>query len=117
MEQESLFRKATTHTPEFLGLPYGAWQLAGGAEHAGEDIVIGMLDTGINPSHVSFSSDGYGPLKNWRGKCVLSVSFPDGSCNNKIVGAQYFAKGIMAANLFNATYDFASPLDGDGHGT
>ncbi|KAL2620970.1 hypothetical protein R1flu_001175 [Riccia fluitans] len=117
MEHETMFQKATTHTPDFLGLPHGAWLAAGGAKHAGEDVVIGMLDTGINPSHLSFTSDYYGPLKSWKGKCLVAESFPDGSCNHKIVGAQYFAKGIIAANLFNATYDFDSPFDGDGHGT
>ncbi|KAL3681071.1 hypothetical protein R1sor_024027 [Riccia sorocarpa] len=117
MERETIFKKATTHTPDFLGLPNGAWLAAGGPKHAGKDVVIGMLDTGINPSHASFTSNYYGPLKSWKGKCVVAETFPLGSCNQKIVGAQYFAKGITAANLFNSTYDFDSPLDGDGHGT
>ncbi|CAM6128487.1 unnamed protein product [Calypogeia fissa] len=123
IEQEIVFHKTTTHTPDFLGLPSGAWRIDGGTDHAGENVVIGMLDTGINPSHPSFASmsnnnnDRNSWRSSWRGKCVVADSFPIGSCNDKVVGAQYFDKGIVAANLFNATYDFASPLDGDGHGT
>lgn len=38
----------TISTPNFLGLdsPGGAWSQLGGAEHAGEDIIIGVFDTG-----------------------------------------------------------------------
>lgn len=122
VEQEAVFQKTTTHTPDFLGLPSGAWRLDGGTDHAGENVVIGMLDTGIYPSHPSFATmieyeDGSSWRSSWRGKCVVADSFPMGSCNDKLVGAQYFDKGIAAANLFNASFDFASPLDGDGHGT
>ncbi|KAJ7566579.1 hypothetical protein O6H91_02G109400 [Diphasiastrum complanatum] len=120
IEKERTFEKLTTHTPEFLGLPTGAWRVAGGPENAGENIVIGILDTGISPSHESFSNqqnNSYKLLRNWRDKCAISWSFPHGSCNGKIVAARYFAKGIMAANAFNASYDFDSPFDGDGHGT
>ncbi|GKC18356.1 hypothetical protein Tco_1020506 [Tanacetum coccineum] len=38
------------------------------------------------------------------------------SCNGKIVGAQHFAASAIVAGLFNPYVDFASPLDGAGHG-
>ncbi|MED6122521.1 hypothetical protein PIB30_040518 [Stylosanthes scabra] len=34
-----------------------------------------------------------------------------------IVGAQHFAQAAIAAGAFNPSIDFASPLDGDGHGS
>lgn len=122
VEPDILLQKTTTHTPEFLDLPHGAWPLVDGPENAGEGIVIGMLDTGIDPTHMSFSeeklwSKPYGPLSRWKGECDIEETFPAGSCNGKVISARYFAKGIMAADLFNKTYDFPSPLDGDGHGT
>lgn len=119
-----MLQKTTTHTPQFLGLPKGAWPLLNGPEDAGEGMVIGMLDTGIDPAHMSFGdtklwSKPYGNLDKWKGNCqvVEEESFPAGSCNGKVIGAKYFSRGIMAADLFNETYDFASPFDGDGHGT
>ncbi|KAL9661978.1 hypothetical protein QQ045_022424 [Rhodiola kirilowii] len=50
-------RTATTHIPEFLGLPQGAWARVGGCELSGEGIVIGFIDTGIDPTHPSFRDD------------------------------------------------------------
>nr|XP_024378520.1 subtilisin-like protease SBT2.6 [Physcomitrium patens] len=123
VERDQLLQKSTTHTPQFLNLPKGAWPVLNGPENAGEGMVIGMLDTGIDPAHVSFRdkklwSKPYGHLNKWKGGCeVVEENFPAGSCNGKVIGAKYFARGIMAADMFNETYDFASPFDGDGHGT
>lgn len=123
VELDKLLQKTTTHTPDFLNLPNGAWPVLGGPANAGEGMVIGMLDTGIDPTHESFRDKGlwskpYGPLSKWKGSCeVDKETFPNGSCNGKVVGAKHFARGIIAAELFNETYDFASPMDGDGHGT
>lgn len=81
---------------------------------AGKGAVVGVLDTGIDPSHPSFSPKGFKVPLRWRRSCPsASSSF----CNGKIVIARHFSKGIIAANVFNSTYDLDSPLDGDGHGT
>ncbi|HVQ12093.1 MAG TPA: protease inhibitor I9 family protein, partial [Vicinamibacterales bacterium] len=47
----------TSTTPAFLGLsaPGGLWDRLGGVDDAGEDIVIGVVDSGIWPEHPSFS--------------------------------------------------------------
>ncbi|KAE8673423.1 Subtilase family protein isoform 3 [Hibiscus syriacus] len=50
-------KTATTYTPEFLGLSNGAWPREGGCGTAGEGIVIGFIDTGIDPTHSSFADD------------------------------------------------------------
>ncbi|KAH0917053.1 hypothetical protein HID58_024713 [Brassica napus] len=39
------------------------------------------------------------------------------SANRKIVGAQHFAEAAKAAGAFNPNIDYASPMDGDGHGS
>uniref|UniRef100_A0A1J3JVR5 Subtilisin-like protease n=1 Tax=Noccaea caerulescens TaxID=107243 RepID=A0A1J3JVR5_NOCCA len=114
-------RKLTTHTPQFLGLPTDVWPTGGGYDRAGEDIVIGFIDSGIFPHHPSFASHHtavpYGPHPSYRGKCeddpLTKVSF----CNGKIIGAQHFAEAAKAAGAFNPDVDFASPMDGDGHGS
>ncbi|XP_078436861.1 subtilase family protein [Wolffia australiana] len=112
---------ATTYTPEFLGLPVGAWQEEGGVDGAGEGVVIGFVDTGIDPSHPSFSDGGaaaaYPVPTHFSGVCEVTRDFPSGSCNRKLVGARHFAASAITRGIFNATKDFASPFDGDGHGT
>ncbi|CAA0832254.1 Subtilase family protein [Striga hermonthica] len=114
-------RTATTHTPQFLGLPQGAWAQEGGFETAGEGIVIGFIDTGIDPTHISFSDKTperiYPIPDRFTGICEVTRDFPSGSCNRKLVGARHFAASAITRGIFNATQDFASPFDADGHGT
>ncbi|KAJ0524930.1 putative cucumisin [Helianthus annuus] len=113
-------RKLTTHTPQFLGLPTGVWPTGGGFDRAGEDIVIGFVDSGIFPHHPSFQNtitEPYEPLSRYRGKCENDPDTKRSFCNGKIVGAQHFAKAATVSGAFNPEIDFASPLDGDGHGS
>ncbi|XP_042441713.1 subtilisin-like protease SBT2.3 isoform X1 [Zingiber officinale] len=114
-------RTATTHTPQFLGLPQGAWVQEGGPESAGEGIVIGFIDTGIDPTHPSFSDslsiNQYPVPAHFSGVCEVTRDFPSGSCNRKLVGARHFAASAIIRGIFNVTQDYASPFDGDGHGT
>lgn len=114
-------RTATTYTPQFLGLPQGAWAQEGGYVTAGEGIVIGFIDTGIDPTHLSFSDhtpeQPYPVPEHFSGVCEVTRDFPSGSCNRKLVGARHFAASAITRGIFNATQDYASPFDGDGHGT
>lgn len=114
-------RTATTHTPQFLGLPQGAWAQGGGYELAGEGMVIGFIDTGIDPTHSSFSDHTsehpYPVPAHFSGICEVTRDFPSGSCNRKLIGARHFAASAITRGVFNSSQDFASPFDGDGHGT
>lgn len=114
-------RTATTHTPQFLGLPNGAWAQHGGYDSAGEGVVIGFVDTGIDPTHPSFADDvsdrPYPVPAHYSGICEVTPDFPSGSCNRKLVGARHFAASAITRGIFNASQDYASPFDGDGHGT
>ncbi|AQK81150.1 Subtilisin-like protease SBT2.6 [Zea mays] len=120
VERDMKVQKLTTHTPQFLGLPTGVWSTGGGLDRAGEDVVIGFVDSGIYPEHPSFAAhktDPYGPAPRYKGKCEMDPVTQRSFCNGKIVGAQHFAKAAMAAGAFNPDVEFASPLDGDGHGS
>lgn len=99
----------TTHTPESLGLSpiTGAWPTSG----YGEDIIIGFVDTGIWPENPSFGDQGVGPVPSrWRGSCASM-------CNNKIIGARFFSKGLLANSLNGTHLSMDSPRDTSGHGT
>jgi subtilisin family serine protease len=104
----------TANTPAFLGLTGPDGQHTLGIK--GDDIVIGVIDSGIWPEHPSFADDGsYGPLAGWTGACD-SGEDPAFSCNNKLIGAHYYK------NSFEATYaiqpgEFISPRDADNHGS
>ncbi|XP_031497729.1 subtilisin-like protease SBT1.4 [Nymphaea colorata] len=103
----------TTRTPRFLSLTdsNGLWPAA----NYGDDIVIGVLDTGIWPERPSFSDAGLPrPPNRWQGKCDAGPDF----CNNKIIGARFYHKGYVASvRMMNGTTDLLSPRDTDGHGT
>ncbi|KAE8674981.1 Subtilisin-like protease SBT2.5 [Hibiscus syriacus] len=117
---ERLESEETYNTyPQFLGLPTSVWPTGGGFDRAGEDIVIGFIDSGIYPHHPSFAAyhtDPYGPVPKYKGKCEIDPDTKRDFCNGKIIGAQHFAEAAKATGAFNPAIDFASPMDGDGHG-
>ncbi|CAJ1928186.1 unnamed protein product [Sphenostylis stenocarpa] len=100
---ERSFSLHTTHTPAFLGLQQGLglWKNS----NFGKGIIIGILDTGINPDHPSFSDEGMPlPPAKWNGICEFSGRR---TCNNKLIGARSFVKNPNSS----------LPLDDVGHGT
>ncbi|MBA2283105.1 MAG: S8 family serine peptidase [Acidimicrobiia bacterium] len=119
----------TDNTPSDLGLstPGGFWDTAG----VGEDVIIGVIDTGIWPEHPSFSDQSdfahrqgsagnrlraYGPPPaHWNGICQAGEQFSRQTCNNKLIGARYFIEGLRRSGVDPA--DYASARDRDGHGT
>lgn len=114
----------TTYTPDFLELPKQVWPKisSDGDRRAGEDIVIGFVDTGINPTHPSFAIDLTNPFSsnlsrlNFSGDCETGPLFPPGSCNGKIISARFFSAGARSSGALNASLDILSPFDASGHG-
>ncbi|XXG74113.1 hypothetical protein AAC387_Pa07g2914 [Persea americana] len=107
----------TTHTPRFLGLNrhVGLWPTA----KFGDDMIIGILDTGIWPESESFNDAGMSPVPDrWKGACEAGTEFNSSNCNRKLIGARSFSKGLKACGLnISQTYDYDSPRDFFGHGT
>ncbi|XP_010501588.1 PREDICTED: subtilisin-like protease SBT1.4 [Camelina sativa] len=110
----------TTHTPDFLGFSQnsGLWSNS----DDGEDVIIGVLDTGIWPEHPSFSDSGLGPVPSaWKGECETGPDFPASSCNRKLIGARAYYRGYFAGQVngtkLHAAKDSRSPRDTEGHGT
>lgn len=120
VEKDRGAKMMTTYTPEFLNLPKGIWAQGGGDRNAGDGVVIGFVDSGINPLHPSFAYDPMHPftsnLSHFKSACQTGPLFPLSSCNGKIVAARYFSAGAQATVTLNASKDFLSPFDADGHG-
>eukprot|EP00250_Pteridium_aquilinum_P022052 c25293_g1_i2 orf=664-3051(-) len=115
----------TTRSWEFLGLqhPSGAvseeslWTKS----NYGDDVIIGLMDTGVWPESESFTDSGLGPIPaRWKGTCEIGANFTTANCNRKLIGARHFIKGYEAANgalNVSSTGDFLSARDKEGHGT
>ncbi len=121
----------TSSTPSFLGISGagGFWNTTGAT---GENIIIGMVDSGIWPEHLSFSDRtgangnaskegklAYQQIPGWHGKCTPGDFFSATDCNQKMIGARYynaaFGGNTGVAEAF--PWDFNSPRDFDGHGS
>ncbi|KAK4858974.1 hypothetical protein QYF36_024725 [Acer negundo] len=134
VERDRGAKLMTTYSPQFLGLPERVWKQeetgggGGGDRHnnaAGEGIVIGFVDSGINPLHPSFVYDPLNPMIKkpnnstpyFSGACETGPQFPMGSCNGKIISARFFSAGAQAVAPLNSSVDFLSPFDAVGHGS
>ncbi|KAF3323078.1 subtilisin-like protease [Carex littledalei] len=115
--EDVMFNIHTTHSPEFIGLnpDYGIWK----ESNLGDDVIIGLLDTGIWPESQSFNDSGLNPVgPRWQGECEVGIRFNSSMCNNKLVGARFFRAGAEA--IFGSQVsdnDYLSPRDHLGHGT
>jgi len=114
---EKIYKPLTTRTPQFLGLDKITDTFP--ASNATSDIIIGLLDTGVWPESKSFDDAELGPVPtSWKGKCESGQNFTAANCNKKLIGARFFLKGLEASvGPLNATKQFRSPRDSDGHGT
>ncbi len=138
--EDELLQPATDDSDERLGGPFGdgaaylrltdpvvgLWNTLGGpaaADGAGSGVIVGVVDTGIQPGHPSFADtpeDGYigdefQAPEVWDGACQAGTGFRTSDCNNKLIGARYFVDGFGRNNLDPES--FLSPRDDDGHGT
>jgi subtilisin family serine protease len=135
----------TSTTPQFLGLDAkkGLWDELGGPktkangkkDGAGENIIIGVIDSGIWPESLSFTDqkikkDKLGkvvyeqvpigtPPAGWAGTCQTGEQFAASDCNNKLIGARYFNAnyGGDAGIDADLPWEFNSPRDFHGHGS
>jgi subtilisin family serine protease len=140
VEADVIYEADTATTPHYLGLdsPHGIWQRLGGVNGkygAGENIIIGDIDSGITPESLSFTDRKIKPSKlgkvqygevdigpppdGWAGTCQTAEEWVASDCNNKLIGARYFNAGFGGDAGINANrpWEFNSPRDYNGHGT
>ena len=113
----------TSSTPAFLELSGrdGFWREN---DAKGEDVIIGVIDSGIWPEHPSFSDRKHGEtaydrVRGWKGSCAIGEQFTAKDCNRKLIGARYYNEGFGGNDGITALfpYEFNSPRDYNGHGT
>lgn len=129
----------TDYTPDFIGLTEGGEPWSKG--YTGEDVIIGVIDTGIWPEHPSVAdvptpkkgnkgpSIPYGaPPADWLGNTcefgntAFNPNDADFECNNKLLGARFYNQGFDPSILCGGGLDcgwteFLSARDNDGHGS
>jgi len=116
----------TDSSPGFLGLtgPSGAWENG----FDGEGVLVGVIDSGIWPEHLSFADDGSyadpgltledtpdNPACNF-GNVAHNPNDVAFSCNNKLVAARQMLATYRAV-LGAEPEEYDSARDDDGHGT
>ncbi|KAK0605814.1 hypothetical protein LWI29_030979 [Acer saccharum] len=120
----------TTRSWDFLGLTLNGIdedhdQLTPLQLAYGNDIIVGVLDTGVWPESESFQDNEQclGPIpSSWKGRCVQGENFdPKKACNRKLIGARYYLKGFEETlgplNRSSSNHEYQSPRDFLGHGT
>lgn len=122
----------TEQSPSFLGLNDLGSGLHANLGLFGEDVIVGVIDTGIWPEHPSFSdrvdlsdpggSSGaplaYGPPPaGWHGTCQSGELWSQDDCNNKLIGARYYQEGFGFGGSGLLQQEYLSARDSDGHGS
>ncbi|QNP68709.1 S8 family serine peptidase [Streptomyces roseirectus] len=108
----------------FLGLKgeHGLYsRIPGGQANAGRGTIIGVVDSGIDTGNPSLGALPADPVADkaiaakWKGGCDPGKDPAHrATCNNKVIGAQYFPNdGVVDTKAG----DWDSPRDSDSHGT
>jgi len=120
---DEMQQATTDSSPTFIGLdsPAGPWQTG----YDGEDVVVGVIDSGIWPEHPSFADDGSFPtaptLDNSRPNCEFGNTAHNAAdvgftCNNKLIGARQMLDTYRTLIGASPT-EYDSARDDNGHGT
>ncbi|MDH3747880.1 MAG: S8 family serine peptidase [Gammaproteobacteria bacterium] len=143
--KDELMQPQTDTSPTFIGLTEGGQAWSKG--NVGEDVVIGVVDTGIWPEHPSFADEPT-PMKGNKGPLIPYGDVPAGfvpsgcdfgnvaanpldapfECNNKLLTARCYNRGfsdVIDPDIYPCGGDgvglidteYHSARDQDGHGS
>ncbi|MGD2079213.1 MAG: S8 family serine peptidase, partial [Chloroflexota bacterium] len=116
VEPDKEFELHTNAGPDWINAD-AIWAGVGGLSGTfGEGVIVGVIDTGINPDHPSFADiggDGYDHTNPWGAGNYVGVCDPGDPtydptfpCNDKLIGAWGYP-----------TVNGGDPVDPDGHGS
>jgi subtilisin family serine protease len=126
VQRSTIEHPLTDVTPFFLHA-VDLWPSLGGSKLAGDNVTVGVIDTGIWPEHPSFKDRGLPAPAGTYG-----CQFGDGTdpklgppfvCNNKLVGAYAFTQEYLSFNrplpgeFCDRATSECSARDPEGHGT
>jgi subtilisin family serine protease len=88
------------------------WNGSTGFASRGKNVVVGVIDTGVNATHSSFSPNSFpgGPITNPRAGFLGLCASGGATCNAKLIGIYDFTTGAEDAEANDG-------LDVDGHGS
>jgi subtilisin family serine protease len=123
--EDEILELQTNTSPDFLNLTEGSEPWSNG--YTGENVVVGILDTGVNPEHPSFADvptpkkGNKGPMipygaapADWTGTACdfgnsdFNPEDAPAECSNKLLTAKCYVTG------FSAVTDPSLPCGGDG---
>jgi len=133
----------TNTSPTYIGVTEGGQAWSKGL--TGEDVVIGIVDSGIWPEHPSFADVktpkkgnkgpdiAYGPIGDFTasgcdfGNTAANPADAPFACNDKLLAARCYNSGFSTGpdagnpcggdGAFTAPWEFQSGRDSDGHGS
>jgi len=141
--KDELRKLQTDTSPTYIGLTEAGQAWSKGL--TGENVVIGIVDTGVWPEHPSFAdvktpkkgnkgpNRAYGPLSDFYpsgcdfGNTAANPNDAPYDCNNKLLAARCYNIGFSTDldgsnpcggnGAFTAPWEFQSGRDSDGHGS
>lgn len=90
---------------------------AAASGRGGAGVVVGLVDTGLDPDHPLFASTpSLGPdPSGFEGVCQSGEGWDESTCTAKVVGARWFVAGFGPDRVRSS--EQLSARDDDGHGT
>ncbi|KAI3988026.1 hypothetical protein MKX01_011815 [Papaver californicum] len=108
----------TTRSWDFLESSSGMARIQRLYPNGSNDVIIGVIDSGIWPESPSFNDDGFSEVPSrWKGTCMEGNDFKKSDCNRKLIGARYYDLTIPSSTNTTNSKPAGSPRDETGHGT
>ncbi|XP_026438087.1 CO(2)-response secreted protease-like [Papaver somniferum] len=108
----------TTRSWDFLESSSGMARIQRLYPNGSNDVIIGVIDSGIWPESPSFGDDGFSEIPSrWKGTCMEGSDFKKSDCNRKLIGARYYDLTESSSNDTSTSKPIGSPRDETGHGT
>ncbi|XP_019176069.1 PREDICTED: subtilisin-like protease SBT3.15 [Ipomoea nil] len=79
----------------------------GSLEAAAQDMIVGVLDTGVWPESKSFDNSGMTDVPaRWRCRCESAADFdPKTHCNKKLIGDSFYTREAAAQDMIVGVLD------------